>query len=381
MNKIFAVVLLGVAAGAVYLPACAATLSVENRPCPCATGWTCCESQSVCVAEGTVCPEGPDSSDAADDGSPRVIAATQSPRCMTADQDHLYWQNADGTMIEIEKSGGVPQPALVGLWGDGAIGVRCWLTTDGTSIYSSNHETGTIVRYVRDESGRLAWVEGAAYLLDPTPSSIAVDDAHLYVTSDADGRITKLKKSVFRKSDVPVVNNPIRPGDVETLATGLNRPDEILVAGESLIWREGDSALEEFKKNADGGAFGGAVKRMPKSGGEIQILASGLLAPSSLVVAGKDLFFSAGGDVWAVEIDGGTPPRIVSQGQVQSGTRMIATDGQALFFGASHSVRRLAMSGSSPGDVLYETFAPALITVDETRVFWVTGDRVMAAAK
>jgi hypothetical protein len=38
--------------------ACIATVSEEDRPCPCASGWTCCASAQVCVAPGAECPTG-----------------------------------------------------------------------------------------------------------------------------------------------------------------------------------------------------------------------------------------------------------------------------------------------------------------------------------
>ena len=38
------------------IAACSASVPIENRPCPCASGWTCCPSQNVCVEEGANCP-------------------------------------------------------------------------------------------------------------------------------------------------------------------------------------------------------------------------------------------------------------------------------------------------------------------------------------
>lgn len=38
------------------LPACVSQVPLEDLPCPCATGWTCCSDRNVCVAEGASCP-------------------------------------------------------------------------------------------------------------------------------------------------------------------------------------------------------------------------------------------------------------------------------------------------------------------------------------
>lgn len=38
------------------MAACAREIPIENAPCPCAVGWTCCEGDNVCVREGSSCP-------------------------------------------------------------------------------------------------------------------------------------------------------------------------------------------------------------------------------------------------------------------------------------------------------------------------------------
>ena len=44
------------------LTSCAPPLVLDGAPCPCSTGWVCCENASVCVREGASCPivPGPD---------------------------------------------------------------------------------------------------------------------------------------------------------------------------------------------------------------------------------------------------------------------------------------------------------------------------------
>jgi hypothetical protein len=38
---------------------CGGTVSLEKRPCPCTTGWTCCNQAQICVPQGTACPARP----------------------------------------------------------------------------------------------------------------------------------------------------------------------------------------------------------------------------------------------------------------------------------------------------------------------------------
>jgi hypothetical protein len=38
--------------------ACAPTVPLQNRPCPCADGWVCCQSENVCAESADSCPGG-----------------------------------------------------------------------------------------------------------------------------------------------------------------------------------------------------------------------------------------------------------------------------------------------------------------------------------
>jgi hypothetical protein len=42
-----------------FLLAGCSNVPLENRPCPCSTGWMCCPGAQVCVREGTSCPAAP----------------------------------------------------------------------------------------------------------------------------------------------------------------------------------------------------------------------------------------------------------------------------------------------------------------------------------
>lgn len=44
---------------AVLASTCAPPLALEGAPCPCVTGWTCCEFAAVCVRDGATCPTVP----------------------------------------------------------------------------------------------------------------------------------------------------------------------------------------------------------------------------------------------------------------------------------------------------------------------------------
>ena len=55
MNKIAASLFAGIP---IVAFACVGRVSEGNRPCPCASGWTCCATMQVCVPPGAACPTG-----------------------------------------------------------------------------------------------------------------------------------------------------------------------------------------------------------------------------------------------------------------------------------------------------------------------------------
>src|SRR5439155_470153 len=44
------------AAAALLLVSCTTSLSQDDRPCPCVSGWTCCAGSNLCAREARICP-------------------------------------------------------------------------------------------------------------------------------------------------------------------------------------------------------------------------------------------------------------------------------------------------------------------------------------
>jgi hypothetical protein len=59
--------------------ACSGALSLDNRPCPCASGYTCCQSANVCVADGAQCPAPSDAGVGREAAAPDSGTATCPP--------------------------------------------------------------------------------------------------------------------------------------------------------------------------------------------------------------------------------------------------------------------------------------------------------------
>ena len=80
---------------------------------------------------------------------------------------------------------------------------------------------------------------------------------------------------------------PVGGGPQTTLATGRTLGIDGIAGDDSNVyWLEGDGAIEQ-----------GAVAALPKSGGQVAILASGLGDPSAIAVDDTAVYFIASGNI------------------------------------------------------------------------------------
>lgn len=135
-------------------------------------------------------------------------------------------------------------------------------------------------------------------------------------------------------------------GGATALATGQPNPRAVAT----------DASWVYFTCASDGGgASTGSVRRVPKLGGAVQVLASGLDSPYALFVSGGEAFFStpdptaATGTIFAVAVSGGAPRTVVSGSGAAS---WLATDGTSAYFptsfgGTGASIERAPLAGGT----------------------------------
>jgi hypothetical protein len=340
--------------------ACGQTVSLDDRPCPCASGWTCCPSQNVCIAEGGECPGGSGNGSSGSSGTPPPVAPStdpvvlshaQSARCITASRERVYWQNADGLVVSVASSGGDQWTGA--LQTPTANNPRCGIVVRDDEIWTTSYNLGKIIIEHTPGSPQDGVVAFVGKL--EAPSSIAVDGDVAYVTEFTAGRVTKVA----------------RDGTTTTIASGLARPDRIAIDANNIYWLELGSSES---------ATDTAVKAIPKSGGSQYTLAAVLDRPGDLALAGNRLYYTTRDHVYGMDITSldATPSFTFSGGISLQGP--IATDGHDVFWSDLDGIHRQAVTAGG-GEILDPKSVVLALAVDDLRAYWTDGESVTAIAK
>jgi hypothetical protein len=183
---------------------------------------------------------------------------------LVADAAYLYIGMYDGSILRTPKAGG----ALDVLAGVGEARLP-HLAVDDTHVYWAS--------LGMSEVGRVPKAGGAVEILErglTRPLQVALDDTSVYWTEEGDavaggtgngGRIAKRAKS---------------KGPTTVLAAGQQAPNAIAIAGDFVVFASGPW-----------GDVNGAIVRVPKAGGDTQMLARRLNQIFTLIVANESVYF------------------------------------------------------------------------------------------
>jgi len=350
--------------------ACGGSVSLADRPCPCAAGWTCCASDSVCVAPGMECPsdaglpdqgapeasapDGGGSDGSAGDGSAAstgtfILAPTQgNPQCMTVDASYVYWASSGGPVVRAAKSDGHIDSS-----GSNFGAQPCGLTTNGSMLLIAAGE--------RVQELALGGASGFGSELAPPivtfsqASSIVADDTYFYATD--------LGSTTLRKCEIAdPADNDACNGEV-TLATGLAMPDSIVQDGSNVYWINRGT---------------GEIMRAPKSGASAAAVivaapSSTQFAdnPQSLAIFGTRLYWTSVSTLFAADTDGNNKVALVTDptGLYASG---VAANESNVYWDDVHGLRKISVQGGTPALVSNAggRAVASLVVVDASRVYW-----------
>jgi hypothetical protein len=340
--------------------ACAGSIALDARPCPCADGWTCCPGANVCVAPGTACPQGAATASSTSLASLEGFAAY--PRCFGQDADHLYWLDGDGRLAAVAKGGGpvaysrfaTPPQTMPATYVEGA----CTIAVDGDTLYATMFGLGKVLRVSTRTNG--AWDLGAQGALVGeliTPTALVVDEDAIWVAERDAGQIKRLPRTAAEAG-----------AGAEAVVRVEGHISSLVSDGPSLVWVD------------DGG-----VRTMAKSGGAITTLSIGGASQVALVDKNALYVSAASGSLRWLPLKGGVEKEVSWNEPSEScpgegwrpGVRAMTAFGRDVIFGDTTRVH-CAPLGDAIATELFLYRSPCtthdaemrLVVADEARVYW-----------
>ena len=341
-----------VLATATFASACTGAVKLDDRPCPCATGWTCCPGNNTCVGPGLACPVDAvnDNDGGTEAGSPatHLLAKAQSARCLTTDATYVYWANVDGQLVRAPIAGGDVETSSVVDTGPG--GDRCGLAIQNGMLFGTQYQGGHVfsVDLTTNQDGTFgATVNFLAEGLKG-PASLVVDATSVYVANGnaqddvSEGSIVKL-----------AIGGTIDHNTI--LTSGLSAPDDIVADDVNVYWL--DTNAQTINSVAKSGGMAKAITPAPDMAG-----------PQALALHGGRLYWATALAIMSANVDGSDVRALESNEQGIYGNA-IAVDDSFIYWGGGDGIHKLPIAGGTSTLVSTDS-EPATLAIDATRVYW-----------
>jgi outer membrane protein assembly factor BamB len=219
---------------------------------------------------------------------------------IAVDSTNIYWSTTSA-VLSMPLTGSMPNTLAPNLLrGAQNVAVSAtdvyWATVPGPdAVQSVPIDGGAVTTIVSDPNGttalavdtsnlywsttsglyRAALAGGSPTSIGPAVASLAVDATDVYYVLDS-----AVSAGTIRRV-------PIAGGAGTTLASGrLGSLVAVAVDDRNVYWIEGNGTIQQ-----------GAVAALPKSGGQVAVLASGLTDPAAIAVDSTGIYFTSGGDI------------------------------------------------------------------------------------
>lgn len=270
------------------------------------------------------------------------------------------------------------------------------LAVNAMHIYFTSREAGTVSRITRSNGSLQVIADqqvGAA--------GIALDANNVYWTTEGAsyGNGTVMRMSLMGGAKVPLATAEPSPEHIAVDATNVywsNYPPQppiimkVPIAGgdaDKVVLASGDQTTNSVKFTIDAtnlyfaGWYGsdGNVWKVPLNGGSITNLAHLTSLAALATVAGSNVYFVAGSNLWKVGTVGGTPS-IVSP-DVPAAT--MVTDGSAIYLAdaTKHEILQISFDGSKVVSLASVKDYTLDLAVYGSDVFWIDSEAFKSTAK
>jgi hypothetical protein len=155
---------------------------------------------------------------------------------------------------------------------------------------------------------------------------------------------------------------PKRGGDVATIArTPIGKSFGLAVDCTYAYWDEWINEPSEL--------HGGLIRRVPKSGGQAEVIARPSDWPFDMAVRGADLFWAQRGGIGRLRLSEATPKPQMIATRRETNMAYLVLDGDSVFFSIEAEVERVSVTGG-PVTSLVGASVDTPLAVDADHVYW-----------
>jgi hypothetical protein len=231
---------------------------------------------------------------------------------------------------------------------------------DQDNLYFTS-EDGSLYSLAREGTSTPVVLASAVTAGSNFTGGLAVDGARLFWTALGDGMATGAILAVPKTGGTPV-----------TLAGGQARPLGIAVDDTSVYWANQGAPPPEATDDAMGGQFPAAILSLPKAGGDVAVLATGLQAPDAVALGPGSVVWHETYALRSVAKTGGAPTTLTTSSIAWESSNLVVS-GELLYWGENQgtwSIQSVGLAGGSVTTLAPMIDSPGSIFADTTGVYW-----------